>query len=94
MKKSSHISPPKKKASAKPKDIAQADILPDADNSIDEENLAGEQFSVVGREEEASSSGHRIEPIQPDEEGNAQTLIEDGLHGYLHAVSKKSRKAN
>ena len=48
--------------------------------------LAENQASaVVGREEEASSSGHRIEPIINDEEGNAEKLIEEGLHGYVRA---------
>jgi hypothetical protein len=92
MKKSSHPSPAKKKMFLKRKDIAPLDVLPDSDSPVIEENLAGEQFSVVGREDEASSSGHRVEPILPDEENNAETLVEDGLHGYLHAVSKKSRK--
>jgi hypothetical protein len=56
----------------------------------DEEILAENQFAVTGREEEAASSGHRIEPIINDEEGNAEKLIEEGLHGYLHR-SKKAR---
>jgi hypothetical protein len=56
----------------------------------DEEILAENQFAVAGREEEASSSGHRIEPIIDDEEGNAEKLIEEGLHGFQH-VSKKQR---
>jgi hypothetical protein len=56
----------------------------------DEEILAENQFAVAGREEEASSSGYRIEPIINDEEGNAEKLIEEGLHGYLHR-SKKAR---
>jgi len=103
MKKTSHSPKPKKKASPKPKD----DILPldeplIADDPLDAaepiqtvaEELAGEQFAVVGREEEAASSGHRVEPIEPDEEGNAEKLIEEGLHGYLHVPSRKSRKTN
>lgn len=66
------------------------DVTPAADIVSDEEILAEDQFSVAGREEEASSSGHRIEPIINDEEGNAEKLIEEGLHGYQH-VSKKQR---
>ena len=61
------------------------DLLPD------EDQIADDQFAVAGREEEASSSGHRVEPIIDDEEGNAERLIEDGLHGYLHAIPKKPR---
>jgi hypothetical protein len=59
-----------------------------ADVVSDEEILAENQFAVAGREDEASSSGHRIEPIINDEEGNAEKLIEEGLHGYQH-ISKK-----
>jgi hypothetical protein len=65
-------------------------IAPAADVVSDEEILAENQFAVAGREEEASSSGHRIEPIINDEEGNAEKLIEEGLHGYMHR-SKKAR---
>ncbi len=66
------------------------EIVPVADVASDEEILAENQLAVAGREEEASSSGHRIEPIINDEEGNAEKLIEEGLHGYLH-WSKKLR---
>ena len=65
-------------------------IAPAAEVFSDEEILAENQFAVAGREEEASSSGHRIEPIINDEEGNAEKLIEEGLHGYQH-LSKKQR---
>jgi hypothetical protein len=66
------------------------EIAPAAEIVSDEEILAENQFAVAGRDEEASSSGHRIEPIINDEEGNAEKLIEEGLHGYQH-VSKKQR---
>ncbi len=66
------------------------EIVPVPDFVSDEEILAENQFAVTGREEEAASSGHRIEPIINDEEGNAEKLIEEGLHGYLHR-SKKAR---
>jgi hypothetical protein len=65
-------------------------VAPAAEIVSDEEILAEDQFAVAGREEEASSSGHRIEPIINDEEGNAEKLIEEGLHGYMHR-SKKDR---
>ena len=65
-------------------------VAPVAEVVSDEEILAEDQFAVAGREEEASSSGHRVEPIFNDEEGNAEKLIEEGLHGYQH-VSKKQR---
>ena len=66
------------------------EIAPVADVVSDEEILAENQLAVAGREEEASSSGHRIEPIINDEEGNAEKLIEEGLHGNMHR-SKKAR---
>jgi hypothetical protein len=66
------------------------DIIPVPDVTPDEDSLAGDQFAVTGREEEAASSGHRVEPIINDEEGNAEKLVEEGLQGYLH-VSKKQR---
>jgi hypothetical protein len=96
MKKTTHASSPKKKVSSKRKDVAP-DIKPlegdDTDASLNEDNLAGDQFAVTGREDEASSSGHRVEPVKIDpEENNAETLVEEGLHGYRHAISKKSRQ--
>ena len=66
------------------------EIAPAAEVVSDEEILSEDQFAVAGREEEASSSGHRVEPIFNDEEGNAEKLIEEGLHGFQH-VSKKQR---
>ena len=63
-------------------------IAPVADVVSDEEILAENQLAVAGREEEASSSGHRVEPIINDEEGNAEKLIEEGLHGYMHRSKK------
>jgi hypothetical protein len=60
------------------------------DETLSEDKLAGDQFEVTGREDEATSTGHRVEPIINDEEGNAQKLIEEGLHGYMHR-SKKDR---
>jgi hypothetical protein len=64
--------------------------MPIADVALSEDKLAEDQFAVTGREEEASSSGHRVEPIINDEEGNAEKLIEEGLPGYMHR-SKKAR---
>jgi hypothetical protein len=86
--------PPQKHTPKHAKKAVEPDIAPDeetlADTSLGEENIAEDQFAVAGREDEASSSGHRVEPIINDEEGNAEKLIEEGLHGYLH-VSKKDR---
>jgi hypothetical protein len=65
------------------------EIPPAPDVVSDEEILAENQFAVAGREEEASSSGHRIEPIINDEEGNAEKLIEEGLHGFQHLTKKQ-----
>jgi hypothetical protein len=63
---------------------------PLVDATLNEDNIAEDQFAVAGRQDEASSSGHRVEPIINDEEGNAEKLIEEGLHGYMHR-SKKAR---
>ena len=92
MKKSSHPSTSKKKASPSPKKNAPIENPLIADNPADEPNLAVEQFAVVAREDEATSSGGRVEPIQPDEEGNAESLIEEGLQGYMHGSLTKPRK--
>jgi len=70
--------------------VAPADDPPLLDVPEDEPDLAADQFAVAGREEEASSSGHRIEPVIYDEEGNAETLIEEGLHGFLRASPNRS----
>jgi hypothetical protein len=92
MKKSSHSKTPKKKSVSSQEAIAplEEDVTPDSPES--EESLAADQFAVSSGGDEASSSGHRVEPIEPDEEGNAQKLIEEGLHGYLRANPKKSHR--
>jgi hypothetical protein len=87
MKKPTH-SPKAKKT--KPSHHSQKAVVPveDApllDVTIDEPDLAADQFAVGGREEEASSSGHRIEPIEEDDEHNAEKLVEEGLHGFVRA---------
>jgi hypothetical protein len=66
------------------------DIIPVPDVNPNEESIAEDHFVVTGREDDATSSGHRVEPIFNDEEGNAEKLVEEGLHGYLHR-SKKDR---
>jgi hypothetical protein len=92
MKKSSHPSTSKKKASPSLKEISPLDDPLVSDNPVDETNLAVDQFAVAAREDEATSSGGRVEPIQPDEEGNAESLIEEGLQGYMHGSLTKPRK--
>ncbi len=82
---------PKTKTPPQPVDIDPTEG-PIANVPLSEETLADDQFAVTGREDEASSSGHRVEPIINDEEGNAEKLVEEGLHGYRHAISKKSRR--
>ena len=67
-------------------------IAPVAEVVSDDEILAEDQFAVAGREEEASSSGHRVEPIFNDEEGNAEKLIEEGLHGFRRASPNHSHR--
>ena len=90
MKKTNHSASDKKKPAAASRALDPAEDVAGVDVPVDEENLAADQFAVAGREEEASSSGHRVEPIINDEEGNAEKLIEEGLHGYMHR-SKKAR---
>jgi hypothetical protein len=83
---------PSKKTKTQPRNLEVDPTGPIADIPLDEDKLADDQFAVASRGDEASSSGHRVEPIIDDEEGNAEKLIEDGLHGYLHAIPKKSRR--
>ena len=75
-----------------PKAVAPVEDAPLLDVTIDEPDLAADQFAVAAREDEASSSGHRIEPIINDEEGNAQELIEEGLHGFRRASPNHSHR--
>jgi hypothetical protein len=87
MKKSSH-SPKAKKASSTNRSrepIAPLEDTTILEAPIDEPALAVDQFAVVEREEEASSSGHRVEPIEEDDEHNAEKLVEEGLHGFVRA---------
>jgi hypothetical protein len=94
MKKPSHASIPPKEISSRRASKAIAPLEdPVLDNAADEPNLAADQFAVVAREEEAASSGHRVEPIEEDDEHNAEKLVEEGLHGFLRASPNKSRKA-
>jgi hypothetical protein len=93
MKKSSHSSKSHKKElpSHPAKEITPLDD-PILDSPENEPELATDQFAVVGREEEASSSGHRVEPIEEDDEHNAEKLVEEGLHGYLRASPNHPHK--
>ena len=95
MKKTSHSLRPKKET---PSVRATQAIKPLDDPTIvdgpaDEGDLAGDQFAVVAGGEEASSSGHRIEPVVEDDEHNAEKLIEEGLHGYLRASPNHPHKS-
>ena len=92
MKKSSHTSTAKKKNPKIRKEIALLEDPLVPDNPIDEPELAGDQFAVVARGDEAASSGHRVEPIEDDDEHNAEKLIEEGLHGYLRASPNHPHK--
>jgi len=94
MKKSAHSSKSRKKVT-RPRSSPEGAAPPEEvfANPPDEENLAGENFAVMGREDEAASSGHRVEPIKIDpEEDNAEKLIEEGLHGYMRESLKKTRE--
>jgi hypothetical protein len=81
--------PKAKKEVATPKKHEPIEPLQDdaaiLDAPIDEPDVAADQFAVAGREDEASSTGHRVEPIEEDDEHNAEKLIEEGLHGYVRA---------
>ena len=84
-----------KKAAPKARSSKAIEPLEDPpilDVPADEGDLAADQFAVVGREEEAASSGHRVEPISEDDEHNAEKLIEEGLHGYLRASPNHPHK--
>jgi hypothetical protein len=97
MKKPTHTKPKKKtslhrKAAPSPDRISPLDDPLSVGNPEVEPELAGENFEIAGREEEAASTGHRVEPVKIDpEENNAETLIEEGLHGYLHVSNKTNR---
>jgi len=99
MKNPSHATTSKKKASRgrkltpDPKAPAPLDDGLIEEDSEQEASVTSDHFEVAGREDEAASTGHRVEPIINDEEGNAQTLIEEGLHGYLHAPTKTNRNS-
>ena len=73
-----------------PKVVVPPDEAPLLEVPDDEPNLAADQFAVAARGDEASSSGHRIEPVINDEEGNAEKLIEEGLHGFRRASPNNS----
>ena len=95
MKKTTH--PPKAKKKPAPKHQRQVD-LPVEDSAVevpltDEPDLATDQFAVAARQDEASSAGHRIEPVVEDDEHNAEKLIEEGLHGYLRASPNHPHRA-
>jgi hypothetical protein len=92
MKKSSASSKSKKKTPPEPKGLEPLGGPLETDNPNEEQEIAGEQFSVGTIGDGAASSGHRVEPIEPDEEGNAQKLIEEGLHGYTPESLKKTRQ--
>jgi len=94
MKKTSHS--PKVKKLHPPKPNRELDTPledPVIETPVDEPDLAADQFAVVGREDEASSSGHRVEPIEEDDEHNAEKLIEQGLHGYVRASPNHPHRA-
>jgi len=94
MKKSSPASKSKKAAPGRSRKAIVPVVEPlFPDNPADETSLTTDQFSVVARDEEAASSGHRIEAIKEDDEHNAEKLVEEGLHGFLRASPNRSRKA-
>ncbi len=74
------VTPTKKTEPIVPLEDAEA-----LDAPVDEPEVAADQFAVAAREDEASSSGHRVEPIEEDDEHNAEKLVEEGLHGYVRA---------
>lgn len=88
MKKSSHLPKAQKQKSRghSQEAIAPLEDAPLLDVPADDLDIATDQFAVVARQDEAASSGHRVEPIKIDpEEDNAETLIEEGLHGFRRA---------
>jgi hypothetical protein len=95
MKKPSNPKPKKTTThSSSQKAIPPLDDTIVSDVEVEEPELAADQFAVAGREDEASSTGHKVEPIEEDDEHNAEKLIEEGLHGYVRASpNHKSRNA-
>jgi hypothetical protein len=95
MKKSSHSAKSKKKplTSRPVEDIAPLPDAPILDDPAEPAELAADNFEVTGREDEAASSGHRVEPVKIDpEENNAQELIEEGLHGFRRASPNRTHR--
>jgi len=94
MKKPSHKPKPKKAAAPirRHQPIAPLEDAPILEVPADEPDPAVDQFAVVGRADEATSTGHRVEPIQEDDEHNAEKLIEEGLHGYVRASPNHSHR--
>jgi hypothetical protein len=92
MKKTPHSPKAKKTTTHSREPLTPLEEAPMLESPADEPDLAVDQFAVVGREEEASSSGHRVEPIEEDDEHNAEKLIEEGLHGYVRASPNHTRR--
>jgi hypothetical protein len=44
-------------------------------------------------ETKADAGDHRIPKIEPNDEHNAEELIEEGMQGYMHGSLTKPRKA-
>jgi hypothetical protein len=86
-KKTTHSQKAKKETGAnhKREPVVPPDDTPVLEPAVDEPDLAADQFAVVAGGDEATSSGHRVEPVTEDDEHNAEKLIEEGLHGYLRA---------
>jgi len=51
--------------------IAPLEDAPILDTPADEPDLAVDHFAVAGHVDEATSTGHRVEPIEEDDEHNA-----------------------
>ena len=84
-KKTSPKTKAKKETPKKPEPIVPLEDAEVLDAPLDEPDVAADQFAVAARGDEATSTGHRVEPIEEDDEHNAEKLIEEGLHGYVRA---------
>jgi hypothetical protein len=52
----------------------------------------GETSDIAFGDEEVPTSDHRVSKIEPDDEHNNESLVEEGLQGYMHDSLTKPRK--
>jgi hypothetical protein len=88
MKKASRAARSNKRHTKKPVDAIAPLETPLVSDELEGDELVEDQFAVTGREEEASSSGHKVEAIEPNDEDIGEKLVEEGLQGHMHLPKK------